>query len=153
MLTVLDRTGADPRHLRLELTAGTLNPNFEEIIARMTVLRSHGVRFSLDDFGTGYSSLLYLKRLPLDRLKIDRAFVRDMLADVTSGAIARTVIALSKAMDLSVIAEGVENEQHDALASLGCRSFQGYMFSSPVPLEEFERRLTGFSASSKPSSR
>lgn len=149
VLSVLDRSGANPRSLRLELTEGTLVHNLEEVIAKMTILRSHGVRFSLDDFGTGYSSLLYLKRLPLDRLKIDRAFIRDMLIDITSGAIVRAVIALSKAMDLSVIAEGVENEQQrEALASLGCKSFQGYLFSPPVPLEEFELRLGGLSAAS-----
>jgi EAL domain-containing protein (putative c-di-GMP-specific phosphodiesterase class I) len=149
VLSVLDRSGANPRSLRLELTEGTLVHNLEEVIAKMTILRSHGVRFSLDDFGTGYSSLLYLKRLPLDRLKIDRAFIRDMLIDITSGAIVRAVIALSKAMDLSVIAEGVENEQQrEALASLGCKSFQGYLFSPPLPLEEFELRLGGLSAAS-----
>ena len=82
--------------------------------------------FSLDDFGTGYSSLAYLKRLPLDQLKIDRAFVRDMLVDETSGAIAQTIISLGRAMGLSVIAEGVESEeQRGFLAGLGCHAFQG----------------------------
>ena len=82
--------------------------NVEDMIAKMTALKSHGLSFSVDDFGTGYSSLAYLKRLPLDQLKIDHAFVRDILADAGSGAIAQTIISLGKAMGLSVIAEGVE---------------------------------------------
>jgi EAL domain-containing protein (putative c-di-GMP-specific phosphodiesterase class I) len=97
---------------------------------------------SLDDFGTGYSSLAYLKRLPLDQLKIDRTFVRDILADATSGAIAQTIISLSRAMGLSVIAEGVESEeQRRFLAHLGCHAFQGFLFSRPLPLLDFERLL------------
>jgi EAL domain-containing protein (putative c-di-GMP-specific phosphodiesterase class I) len=116
--------------------------NIEAVIATMTELRSHGLRFSLDDFGTGYSSLAYLRRLPLDQLKIDRSFVRDMLVDVASGAIAQTIISLGRVMGLPVIAEGVETEeQRDFLAGLGCNSFQGYLFSRPLPLEEFELLL------------
>jgi diguanylate cyclase (GGDEF)-like protein/PAS domain S-box-containing protein len=139
VLDELERAKADPKNLDLELTESMLVDNIEEVIAKMTVLKSHGVRFSLDDFGTGYSSLSYLKRLPLDQLKIDRAFVHDMLVDVTSGAIAQTVISLSKAMGLSVMAEGVETEeQRDYLAALGCDSFQGFLFSKAVPAEEFE---------------
>ena len=117
-----------------------LADNIEEVIAKMTVLKNHGLRFSLDDFGTGYSSLAYLKRLPLDQLKIDRSFVQDILVDASSGAIAQTIISLSRAMGLPVIAEGVETEQQrDFLVGLGCHSFQGYLFSRPLPLEEFER--------------
>ncbi len=139
VLRAIERTGANPKKLDLELTESMLVENIEEVIAKMTVLKSHGLRFSLDDFGTGYSSLSYLKRLPLDTLKIDRAFVHDMLVDMTSGAIAQTVISLSKAMGLSVIAEGVETEQQrEFLAGLGCNAFQGYLFSRPLPIEEFE---------------
>jgi EAL domain-containing protein (putative c-di-GMP-specific phosphodiesterase class I) len=98
--------------------------------------------FSLDDFGTGYSSLAYLKRLPLDLLKIDRAFVRDMMMDISSGAIAQTIISLGRAMGLSVIAEGVESEaQRGFLADMGCNAYQGYLFSPPLPLKEFEAFL------------
>jgi EAL domain-containing protein (putative c-di-GMP-specific phosphodiesterase class I) len=105
----------------------------------MKLLKSHGLSFSMDDFGTGYSSLAYLKRLPLDQLKIDRAFVRDILVDVASGAIAQTIISLGTAMGLSVIAEGVESaEQRDFLIGIGCHSFQGYLYSRPLPLKEFE---------------
>ena len=146
VLSALDRTGADPRNLELELTESMLADNIEEVIAKMTELKSHGLRFSLDDFGTGYSSLTYLKRLPLDRLKIDGSFVRDILVDSTSGAIAQTIISLSRAMGLPVIAEGVETqEQREFLTRLGCNSFQGYLFSHPLPLEEFERRWVGSS--------
>ena len=142
VLAALSRTGANPKNIRLELTESMLVDDIEDVIAKMTDLRSHGLRFSLDDFGTGYSSLSYLKRLSLDRLKIDRSFVRDILADAVSGAIAQTVLSLGKAMGLSVIAEGVETEeQRIYLADLGCHSFQGYLFSRPVPLEQFEMLL------------
>ena len=140
VLAVLDRTGANPQNLELELTESTLLEDIEGVIAKMSVLKSHGLKFSLDNFGTGYSSLSYLKRLPLDQLKIDRAFVQDILVDDTSGAIAQTIISLSRAMGLSVIAEGVETEeQRDFLTRLGCDSFQGYLFGYPLPIEVFEQ--------------
>jgi EAL domain-containing protein (putative c-di-GMP-specific phosphodiesterase class I) len=105
----------------------------------MTEFKSHGLGFSLDDFGTGYSSLAYLKRLPLDQLKIDRSFVRDILEDVGSRAIAQSVISLGRALSLSVIAEGVETEEQlGYLTRLGCHTFQGFLFSRPLPLQEFE---------------
>jgi diguanylate cyclase (GGDEF)-like protein/PAS domain S-box-containing protein len=145
VLTTLERTGADPHRLELELTESMLVDDIEGVIAKMSVLKSHGLRFSLDDFGTGYSSLTYLKRLPLDRLKIDRSFVRDILVDDSSGAIAQTIISLSQAMGLPVIAEGVETEkQREFLVNLGCNAFQGYLFSRPVPVEELELLLQGF---------
>jgi diguanylate cyclase (GGDEF)-like protein/PAS domain S-box-containing protein len=142
VLAAIDRTGADPQRLALELTESMLVHNIEDVIAKMTALKSHGLRFSLDDFGTGYSSLTYLKRLPLDQLKIDRSFVHDILVDDSSGAIAQTIISLSKAMGLSVIAEGVETEeQRKLLANLGCHAFQGYLFSRPVPVAALELLL------------
>jgi diguanylate cyclase (GGDEF)-like protein/PAS domain S-box-containing protein len=142
VLAALGRTGANPKCLKLELTESMLVENYEEVIATMAQLKAHGLSFSLDDFGTGYSSLAYLKRLPLDQLKIDRAFVRDMMVDMTSGAIAQTIISLGRAMDLSVIAEGVETEeQRGFLAGLGCHSFQGYLFSRPIPLDELQALL------------
>jgi diguanylate cyclase (GGDEF)-like protein/PAS domain S-box-containing protein len=138
VLSVLNRTSFDPRLVKLEITESLLLDNLDQTIALMRDLKSCGVQFSLDDFGTGYSSLAYLKRLPLDQLKIDRAFVHDMLADPTSSAIARTIVSLSQAMDLSLLAEGVETEEQRAsLAALGCHAWQGYLFSPPVPAEEF----------------
>lgn len=145
VLGVLERTGANPRNLKLELTESMLVDDVEDVIAKMIGLKAHGLKFSVDDFGTGYSSLAYLKRLPLDQLKIDRSFVRDILVDVGSAAIAQTVISLSKTMGLSVIAEGVETvEQWHLLAELGCHSYQGYLFGRPLPVAEFEELLPGF---------
>jgi EAL domain-containing protein (putative c-di-GMP-specific phosphodiesterase class I) len=98
----------------------------------------------LDDFGAGYSSLNYLRCLPLDRLKIDRAFVKDILADASGEAIAHAIISLGRAMGMEVMAEGVESEeQRQLLASLGCDMYQGYLLSPPVPIEEMERLLAG----------
>ena len=151
VLAALERTGADPHSLELELTESMLADSIEEVIAKMTELKSHGLRFSLDDFGTGYSSLAYLKRLPLDQFKIDRSFVQDILADASSGAIAQTIISLSRAMSLPVIAEGVETEaQRNFLANLGCHSFQGYLISRPLALKEFERQWLGRKDSAAP---
>ncbi|MGA9070210.1 MAG: EAL domain-containing protein, partial [Terracidiphilus sp.] len=139
VLAALQRTGANPNNLKLELTESMLVDNIEEVIAKMTSLRSHEITFSLDDFGTGYSSLTYLKRLPLNQLKIDRSFVKDILTDSSSGAIAETIISLGKAMGMPVIAEGVETEEQRVyLARLGCHAFQGYLTSRPLPLREFE---------------
>jgi EAL domain-containing protein (putative c-di-GMP-specific phosphodiesterase class I) len=139
VLAALKISGANPRNLKLELTESILVHDVEDVIAKMTTLRSHGVKFSVDDFGTGYSSLTYLKRLPLDQLKIDRSFTRDILIDGGTGAIAQSIISLSEAMGFSVMAEGVETEeQRQSLARMGCHSFQGYLFSRPVPLEDFQ---------------
>jgi diguanylate cyclase (GGDEF)-like protein len=142
VLAVLERTGANPLNLELELTESMLVENFEEAVAKMTELKVHGLKFSLDDFGTGYSSLNYLRRLPIDRLKIDRAFVQEILTDVCGSAIAQAIVSLSRAMGLPVLAEGVESEdQRIFLAGLGCHMYQGYLFSRPVPLDEFEKLL------------
>ncbi len=100
-----------PRALELELTEGLLLHDVEDTIEKMLQLKRHGIAFSLDDFGTGYSSLAYLKRLPLDQLKIDQGFVRDVLTDANDAAIARTVVALGTSLGLRVIAEGVRNRR------------------------------------------
>jgi diguanylate cyclase (GGDEF)-like protein/PAS domain S-box-containing protein len=148
VLAALNRTGANPRRLRLELTESALVHDIEEVTAKMRDLSAYGLKFSLDDFGTGYSSLFYLKRLPLDQLKIDRSFVRDILVDACSGAIAEAIISLGRAMGLSVIAEGVETEEQlETLARLGCHSIQGYLFSRPLPLDQFQKLLASFSKS------
>lgn len=139
VLATLSRTGANPQKLRLELTESMFVESFDEIIAKMTTLKAHGLRFSIDDFGTGFSSLSYLKRLPIDELKIDRSFVHDIVGDVNSGAIAESIVLLGRALGLSVIAEGVETEaQRDHLARLGCRSYQGWLFSRPLPIRDFQ---------------
>jgi EAL domain-containing protein (putative c-di-GMP-specific phosphodiesterase class I) len=104
----------------------------------MHALKAKGIGFALDDFGTGYSSLAYLKRLPLDQLKIDQSFVRDVLTDPNDAAIARTILGLGHTLGLEVIAEGVETaNQRDFLAMHGCRAFQGYLFGRPVTAEQF----------------
>jgi diguanylate cyclase (GGDEF)-like protein/PAS domain S-box-containing protein len=137
--SILQESGADPKKLKLELTESLLVQNVEDVIEKMVALKNIGVGFSLDDFGTGYSSLSYLKRLPLDQLKIDQSFVRDLLIDSNDAIICKSTIALAESMGLSVIAEGVETkEQRDALSDIGCSSYQGYWFSRPVPLDEFE---------------
>jgi diguanylate cyclase (GGDEF)-like protein/PAS domain S-box-containing protein len=135
---ILERTGANPEHLKLELTESLLVQNVENTITKMTALKAKGVSFALDDFGTGYSSLSYLKRLPLDQLKIDQSFVRDVLTDANDAAIARTIVALGKTLGLQVMAEGVETvDQRDFLAEHGCHAYQGYLFSRPMPAEQF----------------
>jgi EAL domain-containing protein (putative c-di-GMP-specific phosphodiesterase class I) len=139
VLTVLARTGARVDRLKLELTESLLVSNVEDVIAKMKLLKASGVCFSLDDFGTGYSSLSYLKRLPLDQLKIDQGFVRNVLVDADDAAIARMIIALADSLGLEVIAEGVETEAQLAyLAGLGCRGFQGYLFSQALPIQSLE---------------
>ena len=144
VLQTVDRSGADPRRLKLELTESLLADNMEDVILKMRALRDRGIDFSLDDFGTGYSSLSYLKRLPLAQLKIDQSFVRDLLVDPNDAAIARTIVALGASLGLAVIAEGVETEgQHQFLLNIGCSAFQGYLFGRPVAIDEFDALLAG----------
>ena len=139
VLATLARTQANPKRLKLELTESMLVDDVEGIIIKMGELKARGVTFSLDDFGTGYSSLAYLKRLPLDQLKIDQGFVRNIVTDSNDAAIAKMVVALGESMGLSVIAEGVELQaQADFLAHLGCHAYQGYLFSKPLPLAALE---------------
>ena len=140
VLDALNRTGANPSKLKLELTESLLVENVQDVIEKMFALKAKGVGFSLDDFGTGYSSLAYLKRLPLDHLKIDHSFVRDVLTDPNDAAIAKTIVTLAQSLGLGVIAEGVEtSEQRDFLASSGCHIYQGYFFSKPLPADTFEQ--------------
>ncbi len=129
----------DPQFLKLELTESMLLEDIEETIATMVELSKSGVRLSLDDFGTGYSCLQYLKRLPLDQLKIDQSFVHDIATDKSDKAIVRTIIAMAKSLELDVIAEGVETEeQRQLLLHKGCTHYQGYLFGRPVPIDQFE---------------
>ncbi len=138
VLAVLSQTQANPARLKLELTESMLVNDIEDIIAKMKALKAQGIGFSLDDFGTGYSSLSYLKRLPLTQLKIDQNFIKDILSDPDDAAIAKMIIALAQSLGLAVIAEGVETPgQRDYLASQGCRAYQGFLYSRPVPLSAF----------------
>ncbi|MDE3738918.1 putative bifunctional diguanylate cyclase/phosphodiesterase [Metapseudomonas resinovorans] len=140
VLTVLRYTGADPKKLKLELTEGLLVEDMESTVAKMIELKEIGIGLSLDDFGTGYSSLSYLKSLPLDQLKIDQSFIRDVLVDPNDAAIACAIISLSQILGLSVIAEGVETEAQRAfLATHGCQTYQGNLFSRPLPAEQFRQ--------------
>ncbi len=143
LLQIITRTGANPHRLKLELTESMLVDNPEDIITKMDALKHHKIKFSLDDFGTGYSSLFYLKRLPINELKIDKSFVNDILTDPNDAAIARMIIRLAQSMELKVIAEGVETkEQRDWLEQEGCFKYQGYYFGRPMPVENFDKYIT-----------
>jgi diguanylate cyclase (GGDEF)-like protein/PAS domain S-box-containing protein len=134
---ILAESGARADLLTLELTESLLLNDITDVVAKMRVLKDLGVGFSLDDFGTGYSSLSYLKALPLDQLKIDKSFVRDVLTDRSDAAIAISILTLAKAIGLDVVAEGVETEGQMAfLAANGCRAFQGYLFGFPGPFPD-----------------
>ncbi len=138
--TIVQASGANPRLLKLELTESLMVNSVQETVGKMEALHDYGIAFSLDDFGTGYSSLSYLQRLPLDQLKIDQSFVRDLLQDSKDAAIAQTVVNLAQNLGLSVIAEGVETQaQRDFLSDIGCHAYQGYLFGRPCPLQEFEQ--------------
>jgi diguanylate cyclase (GGDEF)-like protein/PAS domain S-box-containing protein len=139
VLDTVRKTGADPTKLKLEVTESVMAYDIEQVVSKLSKLRLFGINISLDDFGTGYSSLTYLKSLPLNQLKIDKSFVRDILDDPDDKAIAETIISLARMMRLDVIAEGVETkEQLEMLKKMGCGVFQGYLFSKPQPLMSFE---------------
>lgn len=134
-------SGASPHRLKLELTESTVLGKVEETIARMRQLKTLGISFAMDDFGTGYSSLQYLKRLPLDQIKIDQSFVSDLHQDSDDRAIVQTIIAMGRALGLNVIAEGVETREHwRFLNEHHCHAYQGYYFCKPVAAEELEKR-------------
>ena len=133
----LDRQPFPPDRLKLELTESLLLTHVEDTVATMNALKSVGLSLSLDDFGTGYSSLAYLKRLPLDQIKIDQSFVRDLLSDPSDAAIVRATLAMASSLGLEVIAEGVETPAQWAfLLEHGCCTFQGYLFGRPAPIEQ-----------------
>lgn len=142
VLDVSARHGMDRTRLKLELTESVMVANIDLVVAKMTALHAAGIGTALDDFGTGYSSLGYLKRLPLEQLKIDRSFVQDVLDNQRSASLAKSVIHLGNDMGLAVLAEGVETqEQFNFLRDAGCSEFQGYLFGRPVPLAELVRDL------------
>lgn len=139
---VLSETGIRPHQLKLELTESLVLENMADTIAKMSELRALGVRFSMDDFGTGYSSLAYLTSLPMDQLKIDQSFVRNIGVQRTDGVIVQTIIGMARSLELEVIAEGVETlAQQEFLALHGCNLYQGYLFGKPTPLAQFETLL------------
>jgi diguanylate cyclase (GGDEF)-like protein/PAS domain S-box-containing protein len=139
VMRAIARAGIVPHKLKLELTESLLADGIEVTVAKMGSLKEMGVTLSLDDFGMGYSALSYLKRLPLDQLKIDREFVKDILTDANDAAIARTIIGLAQSLGLGVIAEGVETPAQRAfLAQQGCHEYQGYLFCKPLPIGELE---------------
>lgn len=137
--SVVRRFDVNPSLLKLELTESLLLGDIQETVVTMKGLNMIGVRLSLDDFGTGYSSLQYLKLLPLNQIKIDQSFVRDIATDQNDAVIVQTIIAMAETLGLEVIAEGVETEvQREFLELRGCHYFQGYLFSKPLPIERFE---------------
>jgi EAL domain-containing protein (putative c-di-GMP-specific phosphodiesterase class I) len=136
---ILDETGADPDWLELEITETALMQALPELVERLGDIARMGVRLSLDDFGTGYSSLGYLKRLPLNSLKIDRSFVRDLPGDKEDEAIVCATLSMAQALGLSVVAEGVEvGAQRSFLAEQGCNLIQGWLVARPMTAQAFE---------------
>ena len=143
VIVAIERYGINPERLEFELTEGVMVGDVESTAGLMNALHSIGIKLSLDDFGTGYSSLQYVKKLPIDQLKIDRSFVTDLGIDPDDDAIVDAIIAIGLSMHLEVVAEGVETEQQrDLLTQKGCTHYQGYLFSKPIPIEEFEARLS-----------
>jgi diguanylate cyclase (GGDEF)-like protein/PAS domain S-box-containing protein len=139
---IIERSGANPTRLKLELTESVVIDDIAATVDKMKTLRSLGVSFSMDDFGTGYSSLSYLRRLPLDQLKIDRSFINEVESNAGDAVIVQTIIGMARSLGLHVIAEGVESEgQRQFLSNNECPSFQGFLFSEPVPVAGFEALL------------
>jgi EAL domain-containing protein (putative c-di-GMP-specific phosphodiesterase class I) len=135
---VLDAAGLDPELLELEITESMIMEDPQRAIQTLRRLKSMGIALAIDDFGTGYSSLGYLKRFPIDHIKIDRAFVKDIPGSSDDMIITRTIIAMTHNLRLKAIAEGVETQaQHDFLREHGCDEMQGYFFSKPLPEDEF----------------
>ncbi|MDD4912460.1 MAG: EAL domain-containing protein [Sideroxydans sp.] len=139
---LLHTTGIEASKLKLELTESVVLTNTADVINKMFALKALNVKLSMDDFGTGYSSLSYLKQFPLDQLKIDQSFVRDMTTDPNDAVMVQTIIDLAKNFRLSVIAEGVETEEQlSLLLHQGCLTYQGYLFGKPLPIAQFEALL------------
>jgi len=142
LVNVIKDTGIDARVLELEVTESLIMNDAEEFVATLKKLKDVGIKIAIDDFGTGYSSLNYLKRMPVDRLKVDQSFVRDIHKDPESTTIVEAIISLGHSLKLKVIAEGVETEQQlEFLRDRGCEEFQGFHFSRPVPVEQFTALL------------
>ena len=135
-------TGLPPDRLELELTESVAMRNVDTSITILQQLKAMGVQLAIDDFGTGYSSLSYLQRLPVNRVKIDQSFIRELLSRVQPVPIVRAIIAMAHSLQLEVLAEGVEDEsQRSILLAEGCDQAQGYLFGRPMPAADFERLL------------
>jgi EAL domain-containing protein (putative c-di-GMP-specific phosphodiesterase class I) len=144
LVQILMETGLDPKNIELELTESMLVQNTEVAIRRLNALKSLGVQIAIDDFGTGYSSLSTLKHFPLDKLKIDQSFVRELVTDSSDAAIITALVALGHGLKLEVVAEGVETqEQLTFLRSIQCDGVQGYFLSRPLPAQEATKQLEG----------
>ena len=139
---VLARSGLKPEYLELEITESTIMKRPEEVISILHQLKAMGVKLSIDDFGTGYSSLNYLRKFPIDLLKIDAAFIRDITENKEDRLIVKGIIALAKSLNLQVLAEGVETgEQQTLLHEEGCDLIQGFYIGRPLKSEEFEKQF------------
>jgi EAL domain-containing protein (putative c-di-GMP-specific phosphodiesterase class I) len=139
---ILEETGLSPGFLELEITESTLMENEQMAAEALHALKGIGITVSLDDFGTGYSSLSYLKRFPVDTVKIDRSFVRDITRDADDAAIVAAIISMAKALDLQIVAEGVETEnQRVFLSERGCHEIQGFLVSPAVPANSIEELI------------
>jgi predicted signal transduction protein with EAL and GGDEF domain len=151
LLSKVKASGINPRRLEFEITETALVANFETAMNALQLLRNLGASIALDDFGTGYSSLSYVHQLPLDKIKIDRRFVNDVCDDRRARKIVKTIIGLSRDLDIQCVAEGVETEaQAVVLSELGCPQMQGYLFSRPVPLNDIKRWMERDKASATP---
>ncbi len=138
VLEALQESGLEPQYLELEITEGIAMYQLDQVVDKLNTLRELGVHISIDDFGTGFSSLNYLKKFPIDKLKIAQQFVRDVTDDPDDAAIVQAIMAMAQSLNLNVIAEGVETEdQLSFLLEVKCREIQGYIYSKPVPADEF----------------
>jgi diguanylate cyclase (GGDEF)-like protein len=142
VIEIIKEQDIDARFLELEVTEGALIINLDEAIEKMLILKELGIRFSIDDFGTGYSSLTYLKKLPIDIIKIDKSFITNMHYDKDDRVLTQTIIQMSQNLRLGLIAEGVEMVEHlNFLQERGCQSYQGFYFSKPLPFKQFKELL------------
>jgi EAL domain-containing protein (putative c-di-GMP-specific phosphodiesterase class I) len=136
------RTGLEPEWLHIELTESTIMQSVDKTLEALVALKALGLRIVIDDFGTGFSSLAYLKRFPIDCLKIDRSFVEDLRPDTDDNFIVKAIIGLAHQLNLEIVAEGVETEmQADLLRAWGCSTFQGYLLGRPMDEASFERLI------------
>ncbi len=140
---IIINTGIVPSKLKLELTESIFVEDHELLLSKMGLIKKLGVQLSLDDFGTGFSSLSYLKDMPIDELKIDRDFIKDLDKNNNDEAIIKTVIALGKSLGIKLIAEGIETPfQKELLSGFGCDNFQGFLFYKPKPIDEIEKMFS-----------